>query len=112
MNLAVEDNDRMGRYVSSDSTRNYPVRFSDYWGRWTQTGVHGDATKGTAEKGKIIFDAAVCGLVNVVDELLNDFEVDVGLEQGETDFPQRLLNVFFIEDGLAAQRLERTLEFF
>src|SRR5215471_5613584 len=33
---AVEDNDRMGTYVSSDSTSNYPVRFNDYWGRWTQ----------------------------------------------------------------------------
>jgi hypothetical protein len=31
--------------------------------------VHGDATKGTAEKGRIIFDAAVSGLVDLVDEL-------------------------------------------
>src|SRR5437660_3956684 len=61
MNLAVKDDDRMGRFVSSDSTRNYPVRFSDFWGRWTKTGVHGDATKGTAEKGRILFDAAVTG---------------------------------------------------
>jgi creatinine amidohydrolase len=69
MDKAVEDNDRMGRFVSSDSTMNYPVRFNDFWGRWTQTGVHGDATKGTAEKGRIIFDAAVSGLVELVDEL-------------------------------------------
>src|ERR1700733_12356285 len=40
MELAVADNDRMGKHVSSDSTRNYPVRFNDYWGRWTRTGVH------------------------------------------------------------------------
>jgi creatinine amidohydrolase len=69
MELAVEDNDRMGKYVSSDSTRNYPVRFSDYWGRWTQTGVHGDPTKATAEKGRILFEAAVTGLVDLVGEL-------------------------------------------
>ena len=69
MDLAVRDDDRMGKYVSSDSTSNYPVRFSDYWGRWTQTGVHGDATKGTAEKGRVIFEAAVSGLVELVDEL-------------------------------------------
>jgi hypothetical protein len=31
--------------------------------------VHGDATKGTAEKGRIIFEAAVSGLVELVDEL-------------------------------------------
>jgi creatinine amidohydrolase len=69
MERAVEDNDRMGQYVSSDSTRNYPVRFSDYWGRWTQTGVHGDPTKATAEKGRILFEAAVTGLVDLVGEL-------------------------------------------
>jgi creatinine amidohydrolase len=69
MNLAVEDNDRMGKYVSSDSTGNYPVRFNDYWGRWTQTGVHGDPTKATAEKGRILFEAAVNGLIDLVREL-------------------------------------------
>ena len=69
MDKAVSDNDRMGKFVSSDSTGNYLVRFNDYWGRWTKTGVHGDATKGTAQKGRIIFDAAVSGLVELVDEL-------------------------------------------
>ncbi len=66
---AVADNDRMGQFVSSDSTGNYPVRFNDFWGRWTQTGVHGDPTKATAEKGRILFEAAVSGLVRLVDEL-------------------------------------------
>ncbi len=69
MDLAVADDDRRGEFVSSDSTGNYPVRFNDYWGRWTQTGVHGDATKATAEKGQVIFEAAVDGLVRLVDEL-------------------------------------------
>jgi creatinine amidohydrolase len=69
MDLAAKGDDRMGKYVSSDSTRNYPVRFNDFWGRWTQTGVHGDATKATAEKGRILFEAAVNGLVELVDEL-------------------------------------------
>src|SRR3954451_5002520 len=69
MDLAVEDNDRMGKYVSSDRTGNYPVRFNDYWGRWTKTGVHGDPRKATAEKGRILFEAAVNGLVDLVDEL-------------------------------------------
>jgi creatinine amidohydrolase/Fe(II)-dependent formamide hydrolase-like protein len=69
MDLAVEDNDRMGKFVSSDSTGKYPVRFNDFWGRWTQTGVHGNPTKATAEKGRILFEAAVNGLVDVVREL-------------------------------------------
>lgn len=69
MDLAAEDNDRMGKFVSSDSTGNYPVRFNDFWGRWTRSGVHGDPTKATAEKGQVIFEAAVDGLVQLVDEL-------------------------------------------
>jgi creatinine amidohydrolase/Fe(II)-dependent formamide hydrolase-like protein len=52
MDLAVKDDDRMGQFVSSNSTANYPVRFNDFWGRWTRTGVHGDPTKATAEKGR------------------------------------------------------------
>ncbi|MFO0956624.1 MAG: creatininase family protein [Isosphaeraceae bacterium] len=69
MDKAVEDYDRVGKFTSSDSTANYFVRFNDYWGRWTKTGVHGDATKGTAEKGKVIFEAAVNGILEMVDEL-------------------------------------------
>jgi creatinine amidohydrolase len=69
MDKAVKDDDRMGKFTSSDSTKDYFVRFNDYWGRWTKTGVHGDATKGTAEKGARIFEAAVNGLCQLVDEL-------------------------------------------
>ncbi len=55
------------RFFTSDSTR--LVRFNDWWGRWTATGVHGDATKATAEKGKLLFDAAVEAIVELTDEL-------------------------------------------
>ena len=68
MDKAEKGDDRMGRYVSSDSTSSY-IRFNDYWGRWTQLGVHGDPTVATAEKGRIIFEAAVEGLIEAVDEL-------------------------------------------
>jgi len=68
MDRAVAGSDVVGQYVSSDSTSNYPVRFNDYWGRWTRDGVHGDPTKATADKGKVLFQAAVTGLINVVDE--------------------------------------------
>jgi creatinine amidohydrolase len=67
MDLAAAGNDRVGRYVSSDSTN--VVRFNDFWGRWTSLGVHGDPTKATAEKGKVIFEAAVLELVNLIDEI-------------------------------------------
>lgn len=69
MDKAQKGDDRMGTNLSSDSTGNYPVRFNDYWGRWSDLGVHGDPTVATAEKGKIIFEAAVNGLVNLIDEL-------------------------------------------
>jgi creatinine amidohydrolase len=69
MDKAKKGDDRMGQYASSDSTGNYPVRFNDYWGRWTDLGVHGDPTVATAEKGEIIFEAAVDGLIGAVKEI-------------------------------------------
>ena len=68
MDRARTGNDVRGKYLSSDSTPDYPVRFNDFWGRWTKLGVHGDPTAATAEKGKIIFEAAVSCLIEIVDE--------------------------------------------
>ncbi|MBN1642717.1 MAG: creatininase family protein [Anaerolineae bacterium] len=65
---AAPGGDVVGTYLSSDSTSNYPVRFNDYWGRWTQRGVHGDPTAATPEKGRVILEAAVTELIKVVDE--------------------------------------------
>ena len=66
MDKAKQGDDVMGAYLSSDSTA--PVRFNDYWSRWTDLGVHGDARPATAEKGEIIFETAVTRLVELVDE--------------------------------------------
>jgi len=65
---AQKDNDRVGEFLSSDSTSPY-VRFNDYWGRWTKLGVHGDPTVATAEKGKVLLEATLDGMVELVDEL-------------------------------------------
>ncbi len=65
---AVADGDVVGTYMTSDSTNKYPVRFNDIWGRWTKVGVHGDPRSATKEKGKVIFEAAVTGLVQFVKE--------------------------------------------
>ena len=67
MDKAGADDDVMGRYVSSDSTSPY-VRFNDYWSRWTDLGVHGDARTATAEKGEVIFETAVSRLLELIDE--------------------------------------------
>jgi creatinine amidohydrolase/Fe(II)-dependent formamide hydrolase-like protein len=42
--------------MTSDSVSSHPVRFNDFWGRWTKTGVHGDPTNASAEKGKRILE--------------------------------------------------------
>ena len=67
MDKAVADDDVRGKYMSSDSTSPY-VRFSDYWGRWTKVGVHGDPTAATAEKGKVVWEAVVPALIELIDE--------------------------------------------
>ena len=72
MAKAARADDRMGQFVSSDSpaySNNNPVRFNDYWGRWNELGVQGDPTKATAEKGAILFEAAVEGMIGAVDEI-------------------------------------------
>ena len=66
MDKAVADNDVAGKYMSSDSTSPH-VRFNDFWGRWTKVGVHGDPTAATAEKGKIIWEAVLSRLVELVE---------------------------------------------
>ena len=47
-----------------------------------RAGVHGDATKGTAEKGEQIFEAAVEGLLELVDEL-RDWPIEKRSEMHE-----------------------------
>ena len=39
---------------------------------------------------------------DVLDELLDDIEVDVGFEHGDADFFQRLIHVFFGKRALAS----------
>ncbi len=67
MDKAGADDDVMGKYLSSDSTTPF-VRFNDYWSRWTDLGVHGDARPATAEKGEIIFETTVTRLVELAEE--------------------------------------------
>jgi creatinine amidohydrolase len=67
MDKASAADDVMGKYLSSDSTSAY-VRFNDYWSRWTDLGVHGDARTATAEKGKVIFETTVARMLELVDE--------------------------------------------
>jgi len=67
MDWAGADDDVMGAYMSSDSTTPY-VRFNDYWSRWTDLGVHGDARTATPAKGEVIFETAVGRMIELIDE--------------------------------------------
>ena len=49
---------------------------------------------------------------DLVDELLDHLEVDVGFEQRQANFAQCLVNVLFGELGLPAEALEGALKFF
>jgi creatinine amidohydrolase len=66
MDKAVADNDRVGKTMTSDSTT--AVRFNDFWGRWTKTGVHGNPTRATAEKGKRIVEIVMTHMLAWLDE--------------------------------------------
>ena len=66
MDKAVKDSDRVGKTMTSDSTTQ--VRFSDIWGRWTKTGVHGDPTKATPEKGKKILEIVMKYMLTWLEE--------------------------------------------
>jgi creatinine amidohydrolase len=66
MEEAVSGNDIEGQYLSSDSTK--LVRFYDYWSRWTGDGVHGDPMDASPEKGKIIWEACISGMIEFLDE--------------------------------------------
>jgi creatinine amidohydrolase len=46
-----------------------PLAMMEPWSTLTESGVMGDPTKATAEKGRKLLDAAACGLVELIDEL-------------------------------------------
>jgi creatinine amidohydrolase len=46
-----------------------PLKLMPWWNALSHTGVHGDATKATAEKGRVLLDAAVKECVDFVREL-------------------------------------------
>ena len=66
------------RELSYRPTKNYwtdliggdgPLVMMEHWSALTETGVMGDPTKATAEKGKLLLDAAADGIVELIDEM-------------------------------------------
>jgi creatinine amidohydrolase/Fe(II)-dependent formamide hydrolase-like protein len=48
-----------------------PLKLMPWWSSFSRSGVQGDATLGTAAKGRELLDAAVAECVAYVDELLD-----------------------------------------
>lgn len=47
-----------------------PLAMMEHWSQLSESGVMGDPTKATAEKGKLLLEAVANGIVELVDELL------------------------------------------
>jgi creatinine amidohydrolase len=47
-----------------------PLKLMPWWSSFSESGVLGDATLATAEKGKVLFEAAVAEIASYIDELL------------------------------------------
>jgi creatinine amidohydrolase len=70
MSKAVRTMDEVQRspHIFWDLQRGSRVFFQEWWSRNSMTGVQGDATKATAEKGRVVFDAAVRKLAAFLEE--------------------------------------------
>jgi creatinine amidohydrolase len=69
MDKAVRDmNMPPSDFVWMDLLQGSPVRLMDWWTRFSKSGVSGDATVSTAEKGEKFFEAAVEGFLGLVRE--------------------------------------------
>lgn len=73
------DMSKAARELSHRPTQNYwtdliagdgPLVMMEPWSALTATGVMGDPTKATAEKGRKLLDAAAGGIVTLIDEML------------------------------------------
>ncbi len=69
MNKAVREMEQPASdYIWSDLLSPGPVRMMDIWTRFSKSGVNGDPTLATVEKGKIIFEAVVENFVKFARE--------------------------------------------
>jgi creatinine amidohydrolase/Fe(II)-dependent formamide hydrolase-like protein len=55
-------------FIWMDLMEGSPVLLMDEWTRFSKSGVSGDPTRATAEKGKIVFEAVVEAFVRLVRE--------------------------------------------
>jgi creatinine amidohydrolase len=58
-------------FIWNDLTDPGPIRMMDYWTCFSKSGINGDPTLATPEKGKIIFEAVVQNFVRFAREFKN-----------------------------------------
>jgi creatinine amidohydrolase len=58
-------------FIWSDLTDPGPIRMMDYWTKFSKSGVNGDPTLATAEKGRVIFESVVRNFVRLAREFKN-----------------------------------------
>ncbi len=58
-------------FIWQDLTDPGPIKMMDYWTRFSKSGINGDPTLATAEKGKIIFEAVVNNFIRFAREFKN-----------------------------------------
>lgn len=58
-------------FIWMDLMQGSPVRLMDEWTRFSKSGVYGDATVATAEKGEKVFEAVVAAFIRLVHEMKN-----------------------------------------
>jgi creatinine amidohydrolase/Fe(II)-dependent formamide hydrolase-like protein len=69
MDKVLKEMDQPGsEFIWSDLTDPGPIRMMDYWTRFSKSGVNGDPTLATAEKGRVIFESVVRNFVRFVRE--------------------------------------------
>lgn len=67
-NAADEIGFPRSRYIWMDLMKGSPVLMMDHWSRFSRSGAYGQPSLATKEKGKIIFEAVVKALVELVEE--------------------------------------------
>jgi creatinine amidohydrolase/Fe(II)-dependent formamide hydrolase-like protein len=55
-------------FIWTDLVEGPPIRLMDHWTRFSKSGINGDPTLATAEKGRIIFEAVVTNFVKLARE--------------------------------------------
>lgn len=56
------------KYFYLDLERGAPVLFMDWWTRWNKSGVVGDPTVATKEKGEILWEETIANLIEMSEE--------------------------------------------